>query len=111
MEFSDNKPIYIQISDGLSEQVLAGKILPGERIPSVREWGATIGVNPNTVARSYDLLTETGVIYQKRGIGFFVCEDAKEKILASERRRFIEEELPAIIKRASLLGLDLKQLI
>ena len=59
----------------------------------------------------HDILTETGVIYQKRGIGFFVCEDAKEKILASERRRFIEEELPAIIKRASLLGLDLKQLI
>lgn len=111
MEFNDNKPIYIQISDGFCEQVLAGKILPGERIPSVREWGATIGVNPNTVARSYDILTETGVIYQKRGIGFFVCEDAKEKILASERRHFIEEELPAIIKRASLLGLDLKQLI
>ena len=75
MEFNDNKPIYVQISDGFCEQVLSGKLAPGERVPSVREWGATIGVNPNTVARSYDMLTETGVIYQKRGIGFFVCED------------------------------------
>lgn len=111
MEFNDNKPIYVQISDGFCEQVLSGELAPGERVPSVREWGATIGVNPNTVARSYDMLTETGVIYQKRGIGFFVCEDAREKILASERRRFIEEELPATIKRAQLLGIDLKEYI
>ena len=81
MEFNDNKPIYIQISDGFCEQVLAGKILPGERIPSVREWGATIGVNPNTVARSYELLTERGAIYNRRGIGYFVTPDASEKIL------------------------------
>ena len=111
MEFNDNKPIYVQISDTFCEQVLSGKLNPGERVPSVREWGATIGVNPNTVARSYDMLTETGVIYQKRGIGFFVCEDAREKILASERRRFIEEELPATLKRAQLLGIDLKEYI
>ena len=111
MEFNDNKPIYVQISDGFCEQVLSGKLAPGERVPSVREWGATRGVNPNAVARSYDMRTETGVIYQKRGIGFFVCEDAREKILASERRRFIEEELPATIKRAQLLDIDLKEYI
>ena len=94
--------------------VSASRSCPGNWLPekgSLREWGATIGVNPNTVARSYDMLTETGVIYQKRGIGFFVCEDAREKILASERRRFIEEELPATIKRAQLLGIDLKEYI
>ena len=52
MEFDNNKPIYIQIADSMCEAVLAGKYAAGERIPSVREWSASIGVNPNTVARS-----------------------------------------------------------
>lgn len=111
MEFNENKPIYIQIADGICEQILSGKLEPGGRIPSVREWGATIGVNPNTVARSYDELTDQGVIFQKRGIGFFVSEDAKEAILKTEKQKFITEELPEFVKRANLLGINLKDLI
>ena len=52
MEFDNNKPIYVQIADNICERVLSGEFKPGDRIPSVREWGARIGVNPNTVARS-----------------------------------------------------------
>ena len=58
MEFDSNKPIYIQIADNLCERILSGEFKPGGRIPSVREWGAEIGVNPNTVARSYEILTD-----------------------------------------------------
>ena len=107
MEFDANKPIYIQIADNLCERILSGALQSGERIPSVREWGAAIGVNPNTVARSYELLTEGGIIYNQRGIGFFVCENAPELIRERERRKFIEEELPAVRGRAALLGLSL----
>ena len=57
MEFDSNKPIYIQIADNICEKILSGEMTPGSRIPSVREWGAKIGVNPNTVARSYEILT------------------------------------------------------
>lgn len=111
MEFSENKPIYLQIADDICEQILSGKLEPGARIPSVREWGATIGVNPNTVARSYDELTDRGVIFQKRGIGFFVSENSREAILRAEKQKFITEELPELIKRANLLGINLKELI
>ncbi|MBO7487541.1 MAG: GntR family transcriptional regulator [Bacteroidales bacterium] len=111
MEFNENKPIYIQIADDICEQVLSGKLAPGGRIASVREWGATIGVNPNTVARSYDELTDRGVIFQKRGIGFFVADQAREAILSTEKRKFITEELPEFVKRANLLGINLKELI
>lgn len=111
MEFSENKPIYLQIADDICEQILSGKLEPAARIPSVREWGATIGVNPNTVARSYDELTDRGVIFQKRGIGFFVSESAREAILRAEKQKFITEELPELIKRANLLGINLKELI
>lgn len=111
MEFDQNKPIYLQIADTFSEKVLGGELKAEDRIPSVREYGAQIGVNPNTVARSYDYLTDAGIIYQKRGIGFFVAPDAAEKVLEEARREFLEEELPRFEKKASLLGLDLKKLI
>lgn len=111
MEFDDNKAIYLQIADGICEQVLRGELKEGERIPSVREWGATIGVNPNTVARSYELLSETGVIFQKRGIGFFVSADARSIIAEEQKKTFIEQELPTFINRAKLLGVPLKDYI
>ena len=111
MEFDSNKPIYIQIADNLCERILSGEFKPGARIPSVREWGAQIGVNPNTVARSYEILTDRKVIYNQRGIGFFVADDAIGVIGDTERRKFIEEELPLFVNRDSLLGIDLKEYI
>lgn len=108
MDFSSNKPIYIQIADNICDRILSGEMTPGSRIPSVREWGASIGVNPNTVARSYEILTDRQVIYNQRGIGFFVADDGAEKVLEAERKRFLEEELPAFASRAALLGLDIK---
>lgn len=111
MEFDNNKPIYIQIADNISDRILSGELKQGDRIPSVREWGAGIGVNPNTVARSYELLSNRGVIYNQRGIGFFVADDAQETIKSAERKKFIEEEFPAFRTRAELLGVNLKELI
>ena len=111
MEFDANKPIYIQIADNLCERILSGEFKPGGRIPSVREWGAQIGVNPNTVARSYEILTDRKVIFNQRGIGFFVNGNAIEVIRETERRKFIEEELPLFRGRAALLGIDLKEFI
>lgn len=111
MEFDNNEPIYIQIADNISDRILSGELKQGSRIPSVREWGAGIGVNPNTVARSYELLSNRGVIYNQRGIGFFVADDAQETIKSAERKKFIEEEFPAFRTRAELLGVNLKELI
>ena len=111
MEFDNNRPIYLQIADGICEQILQGKFKPEERIPSVREWAATIGVNPNTVARSYDTLSDRGIIFNTRGIGYSVSSGAIDAILAEERKKFTEEEVPAFIKRAQLLGIDLSELI
>lgn len=111
MEFDANKPIYIQIADNICERILAGEFAPGGRIPSVREWGMTIGVNPNTVARSYEVLEGRRILFNQRGIGFFVSESATEVIRETERRKFIEEELPALRSRAALLGIDLKDYI
>lgn len=111
MEFDNNKPIYLQIVDAICDKILSGELAAEERIMSVREYGASIGVNPNTVARSYERLTDTGVIYNKRGIGFFVSPNAKELVLNEARERFLKEELPLLKKRMELLGLDLSEIL
>lgn len=111
MEFNGNKAIYLQICDAICEQILSGELRPDERIPSVREYGADIGVNPNTIMRSYEKLTNEGIIYNKRGIGYFISADAREMVLEAQRKEFIADELPQIIRRAALLELDLISLL
>ena len=111
MEFDSNKPIYLQISDRLCERILSGDLKPEDRILSVRELGAEIGENPNTVARSYEKLTDAGIIYTKRGLGYFVAPGAKEVVLKAERKSFLENEWPKLLKRAELLDIDLKKLL
>lgn len=111
MEFDQQKPIYLQIADNFCERILSDELRQGERIASVREWAATIGVNPNTVARAYDSLTSQGVIFQKRGIGFFVCDNARERVRALQQEEFIQDEVPKFIRKAKLLGLDVIKLV
>lgn len=106
MDFNADKPIFLQIADSLCDRILSGTLKGEDRIPSVREFGADIGVNPNTVMRTYEKLTADGIIYNKRGIGYFVSPDAREHILESQRKEFLEKDVPAIRKRLELLGLD-----
>ena len=110
MEFNSNTSIYLQICDALCEQILSGVLMPDERIPSVREYGAEIGVNPNTIMRSYEKLTADGIIYNKRGIGYFISPDACKTVLAAQRKEFMEEELPQIIRRMKLLNISMDEL-
>lgn len=111
MEFNSNKSIYLQICDSIYERILCGELLPDERIPSVREYGAEIGVNPNTIMRSYEKLTAEGVIYNKRGIGYFTASDARERVLEAEKKQFLGEELPMMIRRMNLLGISEEELL
>ena len=75
---------------------------------SVRELAQEVGVNPNTVMRSYERLDGDGIIFNRRGIGFFVAEGAKEHIREIERRKFLDEELPKLSERLNLLGLTIE---
>ncbi|MBR0245595.1 MAG: GntR family transcriptional regulator [Bacteroidales bacterium] len=106
MDFHNDKPIYLQIADALCESILSGTLKAGDRIPSVREYGGQIGVNPNTVMRTYEKLTDEGIIYNKRGIGYFAADDAREKILEAQKADFLAKEVPAIRRKMELLGLD-----
>ncbi len=105
MDFNEHKPIYLQISDNISEKILCGEWTAGERIPSVRELGSSLGVNPNTIMRTYEHLENLEIINNKRGVGFFATPDAKEKIVSIHKEQFLKEELPQIVKKMTLLGI------
>ena len=111
MEFNGNRSIYLQICDAICEQILSGTLRPDERIPSVREYGAEIGVNPNTVMRSYEKLTGEGIIYNRRGIGYFISPDAREIVLEAQRKDFLENDLPAFARKMKLLGITEEKLL
>jgi GntR family transcriptional regulator len=114
MEFSESKNIFLQIEEWLNNRILEKKINPGERIPSVRELAEDMEVNRNTVMRSYSEMENKGIIENKRGIGFFVADEAPEIIHAMQKREFFEKELPHLMERVKLLRLkstDLSELI
>ena len=111
MDFQNDKPIYQQIAELLSEQILARQWPPGDKIPSVREMGMQLQVNPNTVLRTYDFLQNKGIIFNKRGIGYFVEEDAVKKILDLRREDFYTNTLPSFFKTLSLLGIEPSEII
>ena len=110
MEFSQPKGIYQQIADQIRDRILANEWRGGERVPSVRELATTIGVNPNTVNKSYQALLDRGIIENQRGIGYFVAVDAKQKILDEIRTAFVEDELPRVFRTMRMLGMRLEDL-
>lgn len=111
MEFNNNKSIYLQIADSLNDKIANGVLAPGEKIPSVRELAADMGVNPNTIMRTYNELQAAAIIDNKRGIGYFVNPEARNKIIERKKEEFFRDVLPDFIRQASLLGItsgDLK---
>ena len=110
MEFRERQAIYLQIGDYICENILRKKWEQGDRIPSIRELSVSIEVNPNTVMRSYGYLQDRDIIYNKRGIGYFVAENAYEKTLELKKQNFIKRELPRLFNTMDLLELTFEDL-
>nr|WP_298790444.1 GntR family transcriptional regulator [uncultured Allomuricauda sp.] len=110
MEFDNSKPIYLQIVDFFYENILKKRWEEEERIPSVREVAVMVEVNPNTAIRAFNHLQDLGVIYNKRGIGYFVSSDGYTKVLSIKRKEFMEQMLPDVFKKLSLLNISFDEL-
>ena len=105
MNFKDNKAIYLQIADRIGDQILSGTLSPEGKVPSVRELAAEIEVNANTVARTYDHLQQNGIIYTKRGLGYFVSPDAQDKIVAARRDLLMQGEMDYFLGQLKAVGI------
>jgi len=105
MEFNQGKAIYLQIVDWMGDKILRGEWPCEGRIPSLRDVAMLLQVNPNTAMRAYDHLQNEGIIYNKRGIGYFVETDGRAKILKREKEQFLTETLPDLFCRMEVLGI------
>lgn len=111
MDFKESKPIYLQIADRICNEILTGKYPENERIPSVREYAASLEVNANTVVRSYDYLQNNDVLFNKRGIGYFVSEGANDKILVIRRNLFMSSQLEDFFKEIDMLHISINEIV
>lgn len=107
MTFSNEKAIFLQMADRLCDEILAGKYQDDDRIPSVREYAVLLEVNTNTAVKAYDELARANIIYNKRGLGYFVTPGAREQILDTRRCEFLEVRLPELFRQMQLLGITL----
>jgi DNA-binding transcriptional regulator YhcF (GntR family) len=102
---NDNKPLFLQIKAWIEDHILRDEWQSGSQLPSVRELSAEFGVNPNTIARTYERLTLDGTVRSARGVGFFVAEEAKSAIVTQRKEEFYNEQMPAFIQQMQLLGI------
>ena len=111
MTFSNDKAIYIQIADRLCDEILAGKYQDDDRIPSVREYSVLLEVNTNTAVKAYDELARVNIIYNKRGLGYFVTKGAKKQILKERKRSFMKEHLPELFRQMRLMDISIEEVV
>lgn len=110
MTFKENKPIYLQIADRIMDEILQNVYEEEGRILSVREYAGVVEVNANTVVRTYDYLQNQGIIYNKRGLGYFVSPGAAQKIVALRKETFLQQVLPDVFKEMYLLHIPMETL-
>lgn len=108
---SQNKSIYLQVSEMIETDILRGILLEEERVPSTNELAKLYTINPATAAKGINLLVDEGILYKKRGIGMFVAEGAKEHIIEKRRDAFYENYVKGLLEEAKSLGISSEQLV
>ena len=111
VEWNDKQPIYRQLRDLVAERIMDGSFPEGEAVPSVRQVAADYQINHLTVGKAYQELGQAGLLEKRRGLGMFVREGACTALTHNEKQQFIDEEVPAFIERARVLGMDVTEVV
>ncbi len=110
-EWNNSQPIYRQLRDRVIGLILDGVLKEGDPLPSVRNVAAEYRVNPLTVLKAYQQLSDDQLVDKKRGLGMFIKPGARELLLQGERERFLAEEWPRMFARMQQLGLTPDELL
>ena len=111
IEWNDKQPIYRQLRDLVAERIMDGTFPEGEAVPSVRQVASDYQINHLTVSKAYQELVDAGLLEKRRGLGMFVKEGACRALTHGEKQQFIDEEVPAFLDRARVLGLELQEVV
>jgi GntR family transcriptional regulator len=110
IDVRSSRPIYEQIIDGIKENILKGILMPGDKLPSVREMSSLITTNPNTVSKAYMELERQGVIETIRGKGTYVSSDYKPRV-EENRMEKLKEDIKKIILEAHYMGIKIEDIV
>lgn len=107
---TDNRPIYVRLADQICDRILIGQYKVGERIPSVREYAVEQQVNPATAMRAFEIMERQGIIFNKRGLGYFVADTAPDIIRGQRLKLILGEESRLFFSRLEVLKVTPEQL-
>ncbi|MBE3869409.1 GntR family transcriptional regulator [Vibrio parahaemolyticus] len=107
----DRQPIFRQLADQITQQILQGVWKEGEALPSVRSISADMKINHLTVMKGYQLLVDEGLVEKKRGQGMFVAQGAIQQLRSAEKARFLEQQIPQIADTLQRLDMSVDELV
>jgi GntR family transcriptional regulator len=110
-KFADNIPIYIQLKAEMEDAILNGILKAEEVVQSIRSMAAQYAINPLTVSKAIQELEDEGIIYKKRGMGFYVATDAQENLRRKHMQEYLETEVKSFVQKAAQLGIELNEII
>lgn len=110
-KLTDDKSIYLQISQMIETDILRGILLENERVPSTNELAKMYTINPATAAKGINILVDNGILFKKRGIGMFVSPGATTAIRNRRKQEFYTQRLSELLTEARSLGISTKELI
>ncbi|KRG12265.1 GntR family transcriptional regulator [Lederbergia galactosidilytica] len=106
----DGRPIFQQIAERIEDDIIEGSLLEEQQVPSTNQFASFYKINPATAAKGVNLLVDEGILYKKRGIGMFVTEGARTKVLEKRKEQFYEQYVLTMIQEAKKLGMTIDQL-
>jgi DNA-binding transcriptional regulator YhcF (GntR family) len=111
MEFliDDTRPIFVQIAERIEEDILAGRLVEEEQVPSTNQFATLYQINPATAAKGVNLLVDEGILYKKRGLGMYVATGSRERLLEKRRQQFFERYVVTMLQEAEKLGITTEQ--
>lgn len=109
--FDQDKPIYIQVREKIEDQIINYQLKEGEQAPSTNQLVNFYKINHATVSKGVNQLVDEGILYKKRGIGMFVAEGAREKLVQKRKRTFIEDYIVNLVQEAEKLGITEKEIV
>lgn len=111
MNFNTDTPIYRQIADFCITRILSGAWMPGQKVPSVRELAVQMAVNTHTVLKAFEFLQAHNLIEPRRGMGYYLAEDARERVNQLRREEFFDRRLSYLFDEMDMLGIDIADVV
>ena len=108
VQFSNDKPIFLQLAEMLKSDIISGKFKPNDKLPSVREFALEFGVNPNTVQKALQLLEDDGLIITDRTNGKFVADNPNQ--IKTQKNKIINEEIRLFFEKMQNFGLSIEEI-